>query len=837
MPVFNNILAGASAQGGGGDLGEPINQSLRFRNSQRLVSSNTQPSGNFTFSCWFKPAAFTTNTGRDALLTFAPNQSYQIGDPNTAAPGRGTIMVVSNLISGSIGPLSDGDLTDCHAWYNIVIINESSESRCYINGVKQSVTAVTPSGSSNMTIGSNSDSTMDDPFLGYLAEVNLLDGTVIGHTTTDGKDIIDEFGRMNEDGVWVPKKVTDLTAAQYGAKGFRLTFDPSQSNATDPIGEDSAPIGASGHTSRNDFTESGFEADDDDINDTPTNNHGTLNSLSTTTGEYQAANFEFETDSHGAWKGGRGTFPMDSGKWYWEVTCGQDDVIVGISSNTRTSPGFIGSAGEIGYQDNGNKFNSSGTGSAYGDTFASGDVIGVAFDADSGKIWFSKNGTFQASGDPAAGTNAAFTSLANELYVPAIFNASAGTNSSFNFGQAAFSNTPPSGYKALATNNMKKPKIKNGKDYFEALIYTGDGDPSGQTIPGLNFKPDLVWLKPRSVIDNHRIVDSVLEVGGGTLFSNSSDGKSGQDVFSSLDAPSGGSSNGGFTLSGNDSGWNGNTSTYVAWCWKAGGAPTTDNTEDPGNAQTAGSVKKDGANASFAQGTIAVKKMSVNTKAGFSIVEFTGTNTPGTIPHGLGVKPEWAIIKRTDTGGVWSVYHKSMGNQNKMDLENSGQMSAFGTSNVFWDSEDPDENLFNLGTGTGGANVSGANYIAYIWAPVEGYSKFGEYTANGDSEGNGPMVPLGFKPAWVMVKVKSGANGSWSIYDNARSTANPNTNTLVADSTASQVTSGNNMDFYSNGFKCRDNGSINNGSGNVYLYMAFGEHPFGGDGAAPANAY
>ena len=109
---------------------------------------------------------------------------------------------------------------------------------------------------------------------------------------------------------------------------------------------------------------------------------------------------------------------MDSGKWYWEATCGQDDVIVGISSNTRSSPGFIGSAGEIGYQDNGNKFNASGTGSSYGSTFKAGDVIGVAFDANSGNIWFSVNGTWQNSAtaaEIAAGTtdNAAFTSLAN----------------------------------------------------------------------------------------------------------------------------------------------------------------------------------------------------------------------------------------------------------------------------------------------------------------------------------------------------------------------------------------------------------------------------------------
>ena len=837
MPVFNNILAGASAQGG--DLGEPINQSIRFRDGQRLVSSNTMPSGNFTFSCWFKPAHFGSHTGRDAILTFGPNQSYQIGDPDTSQPGGGRLMVVSNLNSGSIGPLSDGDLTDVNAWYHIVIINESSTSRCYINGVKQSNTANSPSGSSNITIGSNSDSSQDDPLLGYLAEVNFLDGTVIGHTTTDGRDIINEFGRFNVDGIWVPKKVDELTAAQYGAKGFRLQF-----NDTTNLGDDSAPTGGSGHTSTNDMTSAGFTADDDDYNDTPTNNHGTLNSHSTTTGSYQATNLEFETDSHGSWKGGRGTFPMHSGKWYWEVTCGQDDALIGISSNTRAAPGFIGSAGEIAYHDNGQKFNASATGSAYGSTFKSGDVIGVAFDATAGKIWFSVNGTFQASGDPAAGTNAAFTSLADELYVPAIFNASAGTNIKFNFGQHNFSNTPPSGYKALATNNITRPKIRNGEEHFKTLIWSGDNT-SPRTITGLDFQPDLIWTKRRTNSSaSHLLYDSIREFGSSKhLYTDDADG---EGSLLELNTEVGGfvsnNASNGFVLtagSTNSIAVNGSGLTYVGWCWKAGGAPTADNDNAAGTQQDANSVMvdgipNDGTKGGFAQGTIAVKKMSVNTRAKFSIVEFTGTNTAGSIPHGLGAVPEWAVIKRTDAGGVWSVYHKSMGNQNKMDLENSGQMSAFGTSNVFWNSTTPTSTLFHLGTGTGGANVASANYIAYIWAPVEGYSKFGEYTANNSS--NGVMVPLGFRPAFVMVKKKSGANGSWSIYDNSRSTFNPNKNTLVADGPAVEVVSGNDMDFLSNGFKCRDNGSILNDSG-TFLYMAFAEHPFGGENTPPANAY
>ena len=270
------------------DVGEPIEQSLRFVDNHRLVSANSRPTGSWTFSFWYKPGTQYKATSRDSILRFNSNYGYQMGNasytPGQFTPGS-AFMAVNSAVSGVVQKLTNGSLTDPAAWYHIVLINESNTTRCYVNGVKSSHTADTPQGSGYMTIGSNSDSSQDDALEGYLAEVIMLDGTVVSHTTTDGKDIIDEFGKYNGDGIWVPKKI-EFTAAQYGAKGFRLTFDSSQSNADDPIGEDSAPIGSSGHTARNDFTESGFTTtaistsnfeNAVDYKDTPTSNYAVWN--------------------------------------------------------------------------------------------------------------------------------------------------------------------------------------------------------------------------------------------------------------------------------------------------------------------------------------------------------------------------------------------------------------------------------------------------------------------------------------------------------------------------------------------------------------------------------
>ena len=226
-------------------------------------------------------------------------------------------------------------------------------------------------------------------------------------------------------------------------------------------------------------------------------------------------------------------------------------------------------------------------------------------------------------------------------------------------------------------------------------------------------------------------------------------------------------------------------------------------------------------------------RVTANTDAGFSIVEYKGTGSAGTFAHGLAEAPEWAIIKRHDGTAGWSVYHKSMGNQNKMELSSTNGISNYGTGTDFWNGTSPTNQVFSIGV-VGTHNTLNEKYIAYLWAPVEGFSKFGSYTGNGAPSSEGPFVYTGFKVRWLMIKSKNSSD--WRIYDTARTSQNENKNALRPNLPNSQTSDSNGLDLLSNGFKIRWGNTELSSSGVDYLYMAFAENPFGGETAAPVIA-
>ena len=255
---------------------------------------------------------------------------------------------------------------------------------------------------------------------------------------------------------------------------------------------------------------------------------------------------------------------------------------------------------------------------------------------------------------------------------------------------------------------------------------------------------------------------------------------------------------GGFSLSdtGTADQVNYSGSPYVAWCWKAGGAAVANN-----------------------DGSI-TSQVSVNQTAGFSIVSYTGTGSSGTVGHGLAKTPKFVIIKNRDSTTNWRVYTTEVDGSMDylyLNLTNGKQNSG---ATPFTSS------VFELGTNSD-QNANTNTYIAYCWAEIEGYSKFGSYIGNGSTDG--PFVYCGFKPAWVMIKVASGVTNGWVIMDNARSSNNPNGETLFASTSATEYTgiSLREMDFLSNGFKIRaGTGTERNTNGGTYIFMAFAESPF-----------
>ena len=322
---------------------------------------------------------------------------------------------------------------------------------------------------------------------------------------------------------------------------------------------------------------------------------------------------------------------------------------------------------------------------------------------------------------------------------------------------------------------------------FNVVLYTGNG--STQSITGVGFKPDYLVIKDRSATNSWRAFDSSRGL------------TSPQTLFWNLDFPEDSESNtvssfdaDGFTM-GSQGGVNTNGDNYVAYCWKADGGTTSSNT--------------DGSTTSTVQ---------ANTKAGFSIVTYTGTGANATVGHGLGAQPYLVITKGLDTvvGNTnWKVYTNALGGTKNLSLNSNG---AAATGNSTWNDTDPTSSVFSLGT-SGDPNGNGATYVAYCFAPVAGYSSFGSYTGNGADK----VVSTGFEPAFLIVKKTDSSGNPWAIWDNKRNTLNPRNSILQANTNDGDLTSSSlGVNFLSNGFELIGNNGDFNDNGGAYIYIAFG---------------
>ena len=399
-------------------------------------------------------------------------------------------------------------------------------------------------------------------------------------------------------------------------------------------------------------------------------------------------------------------------------------------------------------------------------------------------------------------------------YAPFIFSTNDGYSGShwvdahFNFGQRPFIFTPPEGYESLSSANLEPSSITNPKRHFDCLIYSGNSG-SSNIVTGLQFQPDLVWIKTYSGSSspgsqNHYIVDSVRGATGSVtkkLYSNATGAEnSGQN-----DSDNGVKllSNGIELTSAND-GTNSNNN-YVAWCWKAGGAAVTNSN---------GSV---------------TSQVSANQEAGFSIVTYTGSNdSTVTFGHGLDSAPEIVLIKRRDSSNGWRVYHHSVGLGKYLSLSNANAENASAQ-----DFASVSATTFGVKGGYGPVSINGGTYVAYCWHSVPGYSKVGSYNGNGST--NGKFVYTGFRPAFVLLKRSTDSTNYWEIRDNKRDPNNPANSRLFPNRTDSQSV-GEGIDFLNNGFKLRNSGSGSNTDDKTYIYMAFAEQPSPNQYGAQPNA-
>ena len=350
--------------------------------------------------------------------------------------------------------------------------------------------------------------------------------------------------------------------------------------------------------------------------------------------------------------------------------------------------------------------------------------------------------------------------------------------------------------------------IDDPSAHFQALIYTGNATSRSLTNGGnSDLQPDLVWTKKRNEAQNHCVFDSSRGVSK-IIFPDGDDAEaSSPSVLTAFNSD-------GFSLSADALG-NDNTDTYVAWQWKANGGTTTTNDASSTSVGTIDSVYQ------------------ANTTAGFSIITWTGTGSAGTIAHGLGATPSVMIVKNRSksAGESWMVYHHKNTSAPETDHLQLNTNNATSDNDVAWNDTAPTSTVFTV-KNDDSTNDSGETFVGYFFKEIQGYSKFGSYTGNGNADG--PFVYLGFKPKYFLLK-NTAASQHWYVFDTARDTYNPSNSAMQVSGNAAQET-GYDMDFVSNGFKIRHADNAWNGSGNVFVYMAFAEHPFVSSGGVPCTA-
>ena len=348
--------------------------------------------------------------------------------------------------------------------------------------------------------------------------------------------------------------------------------------------------------------------------------------------------------------------------------------------------------------------------------------------------------------------------------------------------------------------------IDDPSAYFTTTLYTGNGstqDITNDANAG-NFKPDFVWTKARGDTGGHAVQDS--SRGAGKQFYPSS-----TSVEEDVEGVSAFLTNG-FSLGSNGTS-NADTITHVAWQWKCNGGTTSSNTDGD-----------------------LTSTVQVNSTAKFSIFLYTGIDPiePLDIGHGLGAVPEFFIIKsRSISGKYWAVYHKDMAATPQNNYLRLNSSNAVAAASTWWRNEAPTSTIIKTGE-QDDINRANATFAGYAWVGVQGYSKFGKYTGNSHSGGDGPFIYTGFAPAWVMIKRTDAAN-DWVVHTYKLGTisgtgsekgniGNENTAALRANEN-SAVDEWGSIDMLSNGFKPRSDAASVNASG-TYIYAAFAAHPF-----------
>lgn len=800
-PLNNNTLMFA----GGIDTGTPIDNSIRFNDDDspalyNFTAGTPDDSKLWGYSVWVKRGNIL---GALSILLSAGNATTARGYFGFSATDALYFVDYPGATAAEIS--TQARFRDPGAWYHVVLKYDSAQAvntdriTIWVNGVEQALTytnhielndsAYFSENAQVHNIGRIAAANANF-YDGYMAEAQFIDGVSVSAT---------DFGKFNPEGHWVPKTYT----GSYGTNGFHLDFQVA------PGTGNGAGTDVSGNA--NHFTAEQNLAANDQRTDTPTNHCATLNSVKADYSGYWAlsnGNLRMAGTAGAAWRGNiEGTMWANSGKWYFETE------IISETTPSNFMWGWTQHAAVKGYavatypgaDEYGWGFQSGGDGTALSYfhngasagnstatfTLSATDVLGIAVDIDAGKLWFRYNGTWVDGGDPGAGTGANITdsTISDFLGVPTFANYSSTVVVEARFNEDDLTGSIPEGFKTFQVSSLTDADdapIPKASDYFDIRTWTGDDSSPKALVTDLDFTPDLIWAKNRSAADWHYLEDTVR---GANLRISPNDpaaenSNSGQGYISAHDA-AGFTATIGSTAFGN---LNANAENYVGWFWR----------EAP--------------------------------KAGFDIVSYTGTGVAKAEAHGLGVVPDFIIVKNLDFSVSWPVLHMdttSAGNPvtdeetDYLVVDGPGVLTDDAT---VWNDTAPDASDFTVGTHNG-TNRSTDAHIAYVWSEVKGFSKFGHYEGNGNADG--PFIWTGFRPRFLLVK-RLYVSNDWVLWDADRADvagANPVDQYLLPSGPAAEA-SGVAIDFLSNGFKLRTTAAGSNANSGDYVFMAFAEHPF-----------
>ena len=841
------ILDSNSASGG-----YDIDNSLKLEadNSENLyrnLNASTSTT-KFTHSMWVKRTELVNAqllymrgvAGNEAvLLRFSGESGYEHG-----------LQVDIGGSSTNQRSVTDRKFRDTSAWYHIVLAVDTTQStaanrrRLYVNGEEQSFGMNnTPSQNFAMEVssakhryGAYNDTENYAPFSGYIAECHYIDGSQLDASS---------FGETDDSGIW---KAIQYTGS-YGTGGYYLDFS------------DSSALGSNSKGDGTDFTLRNITSVDQ-ASDSPTNNFCIMNNNWRSSYKLNVSNGGTLISGGNGWSGYKGSMGVTTGKWYWEVELatggGNSNMMVGVGDDGTGPSAFdANNAHEVGYRHllyytaGGYRIwhNSSGTATNdYGvtlPTISEGDVIGIALNMDDSEISFYKNGSILLTYDGLDLGVLGNTDRYIGHVMPFVVNYSSLREPHVNFG--GFTSSPPasgnsdangygnfeysvpSGYYAICTKNLAQynaPGVDDPSAHYQGLAYRGDSSSTTSADRNLtntgnsDLQPDLIWLFNRDtqLTGGQKLVDSNRGAGSGNSLSSSLTNTEGYNdsLYGFVNSFN---SDGFGVRAGTDSNrWYvdrgaGGGDKYVAYQWKANGGTTSTNTDGDINST-----------------------VQVNSDAGFSIVSYTpSNNTARNIGHGLGAKPRFIITRAVNRVEDWRVFHAGVGNST-MGLSGSltlNSTAAHNSNSVLHNGATT--TTFGVGTDY---SVNGAyEYISYCWTEIEGFSKFEEFEANGQADGE--FVYTGFRPAWVILKERDSSGYHWRIYSSAQSDSNPRKHRLTANLNEAEYSGSSNnswVDFYSNGFRHVVANTGENIDGNNMTFAAFAAAPFYTSTGVPGTA-